>query len=538
MKKLFLFLIPFFLFLIGLDANASKSSDQDEAKKLLRESMQFYQNQVYDSAISYSLIALDYFKVQNNLDEIIKTHENLGVFYADFSDFENSLWHLTEARALAEKSGSHQRLESINLNLGTTYVEAGMYDKGIKLLKKAYTYFENNETDKLDFIIAASTNIGVAYKSLGDTDSAMYYYNKAVEYGKLNKDNHQLGAPLLNIGELYYTQGNNEIALSYYSAALKIFEETNNKKGVWHSKFEIFKTQLQFEKSEMFADSLVFVANHFRKINDLNYLGKSLSALQVYYEENNKYKRALYFANELMEVKNKISQVEIINKINQMEVKIRIGQIKAENKLHIEQIRNKNRLVLFQWITITGIFLILFLIFLILFNRKKHQKQLIESHLSTSQIKQEKLKDELFFRDKELENFALHIVQKNEFLNDIKAELKKLKKNASEQNAERIKLLSLKISQSLKINKELEVFKNRIDEVNEKFFSVLSKNYPDLTENEKRLCALLKLNLSSKEIAAINEISVGAVTMARYRLRKKIGMSHKSDFADFFRKLN
>ncbi len=142
------------------------------------------------------------------------------------------------------------------------------------------------------------------------------------------------------------------------------------------------------------------------------------------------------------------------------------------------------------------------------------------------------------FRNTELENFALHIVQKNDFLQDIKSKFKKLRVNASDKNAEEIKDLNLKINQALRLNKELEKFRERVDDVNSHFFNLLSENYPKLTEKEKRLCALLKLNLSSKEIASLNNISEGAVTMARYRLRKKIALTTDESLAEFFQKLD
>jgi DNA-binding CsgD family transcriptional regulator len=191
-----------------------------------------------------------------------------------------------------------------------------------------------------------------------------------------------------------------------------------------------------------------------------------------------------------------------------------------------------------RWYGATGILIIVIILIITLYKKSKTQKDLAEAQLQKTELEQIKLKDELAYRNKELENFALHIVQKNDFLLDVKTSLKEIKANANEDNIDEIKNLTFKINQALRVNKELEKFRDRVDDVNSNFFKTLTQNYPDLTEKEKRLCALLKLNLSSKEIATLNNISEGAVTMARYRLRKKIGLTTDENLVELFQKLS
>jgi len=203
----------------------------------------------------------------------------------------------------------------------------------------------------------------------------------------------------------------------------------------------------------------------------------------------------------------------------------------------MQLIKEKKKLSTLRWYGSTGVLLIIIFLVISLYNRNKTKNKLVETKLKNTELEQGKLKSELDFRNKELESFALHIVQKNDFLQDVKSKFKKLRIHASDENVEEIKELNFKINQSLRVNKELEKFRERVDDVNSNFFNLLGEHYPDLTEKEKRLCALLKMNLSSKEIASLNNISEGAVTMARYRLRKKIGLNKEANLTELFQTL-
>ena len=85
----------------------------------------------------------------------------------------------------------------------------------------------------------------------------------------------------------------------------------------------------------------------------------------------------------------------------------------------------------------------------------------------------------------------------------------------------------------LQLDKEKKEFQNKVDRNYAEFFTRLKNKYPSLTKNEERLCAMLRLNLSSKEIASLNNTSVKAVEMGRYRLRKKCSVENNQELSGF-----
>lgn len=166
------------------------------------------------------------------------------------------------------------------------------------------------------------------------------------------------------------------------------------------------------------------------------------------------------------------------------------------------------------------------------------QKAYMESELQNTKILNESLESELEFQKRELTNLAINLVKKNEFLEDIKIIVKDIKSTKDIKKKEKLidNLLS-QINQSMNIDKERKTFYLHIEETNNDFFLNLEQNFPTLTLKEKQLAALLRLNLSSKEIAHLQNISPKSVEMNRYRLRQKMNLEQGDSLTEFINKI-
>jgi len=160
----------------------------------------------------------------------------------------------------------------------------------------------------------------------------------------------------------------------------------------------------------------------------------------------------------------------------------------------------------------------------------------LEKSLKDKIHRQDDLGKELKFRQGEMVTMAMSIIHKNEFLNSLKNEIVKIKANIRDQEIRLgLNKLSLMITQDLSIDRDREKFQMHINEQNSNFIHQLTETFPSMTDNEKRLASLLRLNLSSKEIASILNISPKSVEMNRYRLRKKLKVDPKVSLSDFIR---
>jgi ligand-binding sensor domain-containing protein/DNA-binding CsgD family transcriptional regulator len=176
----------------------------------------------------------------------------------------------------------------------------------------------------------------------------------------------------------------------------------------------------------------------------------------------------------------------------------------------------------------------------------RHEKRLAQreklfneqSALSEKEImhlRNETLRNEMKFKNKELANATLHLIQKNKTLTYLKEDLSKLLRNIPSDSLDKQNVNNLlkKINRDLKNEKGLELFNSYFDEVHQDFISRLKDRYHDLTPKELRLSAYLRMNISTKEIAPLMNISVRGVEISRYRLRKKLQLDHNANLTEF-----
>lgn len=160
-----------------------------------------------------------------------------------------------------------------------------------------------------------------------------------------------------------------------------------------------------------------------------------------------------------------------------------------------------------------------------------HQLELEKSEKEIIQLQNEKLVNEVMFKNRELADTNLHLVERSEALHKVQIELQKLYKKSGE-NHDIKKTLQL-LHEIEKNNSNWENFATHFDEVNNNFLNKLKSMYPKLTNNDLKVCAYLQLNLSSKEIAQMMNISVRGVEISRYRLRKKLELPSERSLIDF-----
>lgn len=150
-------------------------------------------------------------------------------------------------------------------------------------------------------------------------------------------------------------------------------------------------------------------------------------------------------------------------------------------------------------------------------------------------LKNEKLQAEIQHKNNELASTTMHLVQKQELLSSIENELKKLLKHKEYPSILRhdIQLVAQMLQEDARIDEDWEKFSSYFDEVHGFFLQKLREKYPHLTSNDHKLCAYLRMNLSTKEIASLMNISVRGVEGSRYRLRKKLGLDADANLQEF-----
>lgn len=169
---------------------------------------------------------------------------------------------------------------------------------------------------------------------------------------------------------------------------------------------------------------------------------------------------------------------------------------------------------------------------------KEHQ---LESEIAKEEIiklQNENLKSELGFKNQELTSFTYHLVNKNELINEIKTALLRLEKKFPDHGdlKKEIRSVYKLTEQNSNIDEDWENFVKSFDQVHANFFKRLTDEFGDLSPNDYKMCTYLRMNLTSKEIASLMNISIRSVETNRYRLRKKLGLDPETNLVQFLMK--
>ncbi|MEQ8421522.1 MAG: hypothetical protein RIB64_16050 [Arenibacter algicola] len=208
-------------------------------------------------------------------------------------------------------------------------------------------------------------------------------------------------------------------------------------------------------------------------------------------------------------------------------------QQKIIQQQRLEQLEQADKISFLQrTILLVGIiFLIIVGLIYVQYLRSKHnaEKQMIRRN---KELEIKKARELLELKNKELAASALQLVEKDELFGELKEKIKGNQGKVDETEINRF-IKSISVSS---VNNWQE-FKLRFTDVNESFYQNLTQNYPQLTQSDHRICALIKLNLSSKDMARLLGISVESVHTTRYRLRKKMGLPRSANLQDFIAEL-
>ncbi len=170
--------------------------------------------------------------------------------------------------------------------------------------------------------------------------------------------------------------------------------------------------------------------------------------------------------------------------------------------------------------------------------QQKESRERDEKERELEKLRNEKLMAELSFKSNELASSTMAIIKKNEFLMNVKEMLNNQKEElGSRYPAKYYDKLVQKIDDNMTSQDDWKVFDANFDRAHEQFMKTLKGNYRELTPSDLRLCAFLRMNLSSKEIAPLLGISVRGVENHRYRLRKKLNLDADGNLSDFIIRL-
>lgn len=476
-----------------------------QAASLLNLSEGYLYNDAYDQALQYGFMALDLSEQLQDKPEIANAVTNLGWIFYDTENTEFALQYHRMAHALYRDLGDRKK-QAVALNaIGLTLQLQNEHDSARLYFERSLHLAQQEGLTKT--IAAAYNNIGICDNNAGRYASAITNLQKAYD----------LQATLNN--PLSQAETLNQLA--YSSILLKNYEKA---RLLLQAAKGMIEEATSNTKKEKLLDNLNISSRLHQALGNYR---QAFEDLQYYTEVRNQIiSRAKSEAIASLKMKREMQEAEA-----------RIRELKAQEALRSFQ---RNALL----VVIALIFVIGFLLYSKLKQKQKKEKELeemkqvlIRQELENVVLEKENLQNKLDFKNTELKNYALYISQRNEmvrgFINDLCG--LKLETELKKESLQKFHRMIQLFQYDLDNNRDAREFNLSVAENHKDFFYNLLQKYPGLTENEQRLCAQIRLNLSIKDIASLNNISVKSAEMARYRLRKHFGLEPAESLNEFLK---
>lgn len=456
-------------------------------------------NDFYDKALQYGLQSLEIRKSLNNLYDLAFTLRTLGWLYFDIGYFDKALEYHTEALKIHEKIGDRQRIAYSYNSLGLIHERKGDCNLALSFFKTSLNL--KKEFNNKDRIAETMKNMGICYRKINEPDSAKTFLESSLDISNEIRDQ-QNKVHILN-----------ELSI------------VNLKLGNYDKSYRQLKESRSIMEGLM--DNKEWIVENDRIMSD-------------YFLAKQDYKEALNYYKKYAEGNSDIFSSNKSEKLTDMRIRYederRASQIKLlEQQRNLETQRRNSVLIGSLLLAIIAL-----LIIASLWNNIKKKKAIYQqSHklslekLKTQSLLQENLEHKLEFRMKELTNLALFISQRTSIYKDLTNSFKSLKSTDINQLKKDINTLIKEYSFKFDINEDIQRFHTNVETLQSDFLFRIKEKYPHLTDKDIQLAVQVKLKLSSKEIANINNISVNSVEIGRHRLRKKLNIDKKENLVGF-----
>ncbi len=516
-----------------------KRSSNDSVKVYLNiELSRYYTTTDLSKALEYAENAVELAENSDNSEILSKSLNNIGNVYFTQGFFELALKQYYRYLQLQKEDNNKNGIATALINMGAISLNMSDFKKALANFKEALSLFEelrqkSDSTKYKNEIITCYNNLGIACQNLKHHNESAQYYLKGINLARKELGNSTLLANLLNnLGSLYLDQGKLDEVYNTANEALAIRILISDKNGQAQSYRSI---ALYYQGRGDHQKALEYLYLGFGLAQEVGNISLQSFLVNKLFEEYNKAGRAdsaLKYQILLRKLDDKMNYEETQRELTRIELTM---QFNEKEKLREIETKRKELQYLMIGISLVLSLGILSLLFLLSQNRLKRlrlEKDNINLASKNLELEKTALKQELELKNKELTTNVMSLLQKNEYLTDITEKVIEIKKDLPGDQGNRIDQLihDLQSNNHDRIWKEFEI---RFQEVHQDFYTRLNARFPDLTPNEKKLAAFLRLNMTTKDISAITFQLPDSIKTARSRLRKKLGLPQEANIIAF-----
>lgn len=538
--------------------------------KKLEEAEQYQKDYAFEKALSAAQEAYHDAHEINDVSVKFDVSYRLASIFIDLHDFKEAYKNLLELKGFIEGSVEREHLYNT--------IMSKMFDK-MKHRRKSLSYkLKCLEYDENSFSLSS---VGSLYLKLGIKDSAILFYNKQINLAVANKYEVGIAKGYNNLGFAYSYLEEMDSATFFYKKALDfispeeaktnqvLFSTIHGNVGLSLVKLKRYSESIdhllvdfRYSLNKNLYDNSVMVGSllceAYIELEQIGKVNEVLDQLRVFRD-----KLPLKWSLMLMELE--IKYFEIVSNSHELSelvliytdsVNARLEKYEDEKKeisdvlvdvqlktseLELASVNTKfneakeqslqNERMLKNKLFLAGIFILLSIVILIVWNRNKRNQLRIDELVKENE--KNKLEIELQNKKSDLTDLAISTAQRKEFYIATLTLVQEVKNASNEEKEIKLRAVESYINQQRNSVEIMELTQENVEDIGNDFFERLSAAHTTLTPKEKEVCALIRLNLSNKEISNLKNISVQSSRTLRYRIKKKLNLSKEVELTDY-----
>ncbi len=474
----------------------------------------------YEKALNYFEKGRDLAIKTNYTEEAANNYSNIATIYVEWGDYGKAITHFQKAMDIDRKANRTDQFSTDLNNIGKVYELSGKYQQAVKYYLEALE-IERKAGNKARIAIRLN-NLGTVYKAWEKYPEALNYFQQALEIERSLGDNEKVGKRLAYIGATYLAMGQFDQCFSYLQQGLAILSKTDLTDELARIQNSFGKYYLAKKNNTLAVEHLLLSQDHALENNLKPLQISNLKTLYEIYEQTGQSAKALAAFKQHQQLKDSVFSKESDNKLAEFQARFENEKMQIENEMLRNDANSKKKIYLLTGILSASLVLILLSIIFILRLRARNARQSKEIAEKNAAL----LTEEMEVKNRELTYNALAIIRNNEATAEVIESIEQAVENGHSVDGLESILQNIKTLERDKSWKEFEV---RFTQVHKDFYDRLTAGFPDLTPNEIKLCAFLRLNMTTKDISAITRQSVHSINVARTRLRKKMNLANSDE---------
>ena len=457
---------------------------------------------------------------------IAKVTSNLGIAWSQIGANENSLACYSQALTWYKKNKDLTNQARVYMSLGLVYEQLKKFDQALGAHHKALEIFTAEKDEHM--MADAGLNLGLAYKSIGNFTDAEYYFKKSLDFYQLNQIAFGMAVASNNLAQLYKAKGDLKKSFEWYDKSLALIRTVRNtwaEATVYLDLADIHYQQAHWNEA---LSDLTTAENLNSPENDPVLQSQIFDLFSRIYDTIHQDRLALDYYKRYATLKDTLSSAEKTKVIEELSIRFETEKKVAENELLKAEIQvRKFR----QWM-LTGFALAAFLTIIILagiFITKRKQLIIKKNKAEQDTIEAQ---DGLAKMTQELTSKALHMAGSAEKKAALAEKLAALIPFINEEGLPFLQSLADEFNNP--VDDHLwEEFEKYFEKMHPAFLAKLVSGFPDLTPNDRKICAMIRINLSTKEIALMLNRSVRTIESAKYQIKKKLNLGDDQNLTSF-----